>query len=430
MRKNKASDMTPFDTAQRPCRQNPLLMPLIWTASRIMTLGRLKIRKLGIKKLRPPFLVLSVHQSFQDYYITPYSLFPRRANYVSDIEGFANYGKWLYRQIGCMAVRKYTRDTALIRNIQYAVNDKRIVVIFPEARHSIVGTNTKLPDSVGKLVKRLKIPVVVQKLNGSYLAQPAWDEFHSRKVPMRCTLEKVFDAAEIETLSAAEITACLNEHFRYDEYNWQYTQKIRIGYKKRAEGLHRALYLCPSCGAEKMGSRESILFCRACGKEWTMDEFGRLSAADGGTGFSHIPDWYEYQRGILETQILKPGYALDLGVTVKAIPNEKGFVSLGEGRLLHRADGFELTFEDGKKTLLFQTAALPSVHIEYNFHGTGDCIVLSTRNCCYYLYPHENEPSVTRIMLAGEILYDRLACQQRYPESQQTACEIQAPDDE
>ena len=49
--------------------------------------------------MKPPYLVLSTHQGFSDYYIAPLALFPHRANYVSDMEGFAAFERdWLYRK--------------------------------------------------------------------------------------------------------------------------------------------------------------------------------------------------------------------------------------------------------------------------------------------------------------------------------------------
>ena len=59
----------------------------------------LKTEKAGMEKMKPPYLVLSTHQGFSDYYIAPLALFPHRANYVSDMEGFAAFERdWLYRK--------------------------------------------------------------------------------------------------------------------------------------------------------------------------------------------------------------------------------------------------------------------------------------------------------------------------------------------
>ena len=100
---NKKQDMTPFDMKKRPCKQNPALLPLIWGISFTMTRKfGLKIKRTGMKGIKPPFLVISTHQGFSDYYIAPLSVFPRRASYISDMEGFAAFGNTLYRKIGCI----------------------------------------------------------------------------------------------------------------------------------------------------------------------------------------------------------------------------------------------------------------------------------------------------------------------------------------
>lgn len=103
---NKRKDMTPFDMTEKPVKQLLPLAWLLWGASYILTTRfKLKPERIGMKGLKGPFLVLSTHQGFSDYFIAPRMLFPRRANYVSDMEGFANYGKLLYKHGGCIGNR-------------------------------------------------------------------------------------------------------------------------------------------------------------------------------------------------------------------------------------------------------------------------------------------------------------------------------------
>lgn len=166
-------DVKPFDRAKTPPKQNLFAMPFIWLGCFLITLkARLKIVKTDKRGIKPPFLVLGTHHSFTDFYVTPLALFPYRANYVSELEGFEYYGEWLYRQAGCLGTRKFVDDLSLIKNIKKVLKRKGILVLYPEARYANVGTSSKLPLSVAKLVKMLKVPVVTLNMKGNYLQSP------------------------------------------------------------------------------------------------------------------------------------------------------------------------------------------------------------------------------------------------------------------
>ena len=115
---NKRADMTPFPMNRRPVKQYPFLLPLIWGVSYLATRKfDLKITKSKMEGLKPPYLVISTHQGFSDYYIAPLAVYPHRANYVSDMEGFAAFGDWLYRGVGCIGKRRFVSDYSVVRNI-------------------------------------------------------------------------------------------------------------------------------------------------------------------------------------------------------------------------------------------------------------------------------------------------------------------------
>ena len=112
---NKENDMTPFDMTEKPVKQFLPLVWLLWGASFILT-RNMSVEKIGMKGLKPPFLVLSTHQGFSDYFIAPRILFPLSANYISDMEGFAAYGKLMYKHGGCIGKRRYVPDVSVIKN--------------------------------------------------------------------------------------------------------------------------------------------------------------------------------------------------------------------------------------------------------------------------------------------------------------------------
>lgn len=409
---NKKRDMTPFDMKKPPMKQKWYLMPLLWGGSWLMTRQfKLKITKKNMVGIKPPFLVISTHQGFSDYYITPLALFPYRANYVSDMEGFAAFGEWLYRAIGCIGKRRYVSDSMVVKNIKRALDNRQAVVVYPESRHSNVGTTAYIPPNMGKLVKVMKVPLVILTAHGSYLANPFWDEEHTRKVPMEAMLECVYTAEEVARLSEQEIQQTIEEKLQYDEYKWQQDKKIKITTKKRAEGLHKALYQCRKCGVEfHTKTQGAKIFCEKCHAEWELTPLGYLKTMDTVAKENiakeiHIPDWYEWQRENVLKEIESDRYFGEFKVRVEALPNAKGFVSLGDGTLVHNQDGFYLNLE--KEQLYFDHNSRESVQTEYNYRGRGAGIVLSSKDCCYYIYSDAENFNPTKIQFAGEYYHQK-----------------------
>lgn len=406
MNKNKKSDMTPFDMKKKPCKQSPLLLPVIWGAAYILTRRfNLKIDKKGIKGIKPPYLVISTHQGYSDYYIAPLSVFPRRASYVSDMEGFAAFGNLLYRKVGCIGKRRFVSDFSVLSNIKYALHhNKNIVFIFPEARHSNDGTTSLLPDNLGRLVKYLDVPVVLLTVHGSYLASPFWDEEHKRKTRVEAKAVLLYDKESVKAVSEKEIQAAIENGLQYDEYKWQYDNKIKIRCKNGAKGLSKVLYKCLKCGSEfTMGDEGNRLFCKQCGSQWTLSEYGQL--LNDKTSPVHIPKWYRWERESIIWEITDPYYREEFTVTVEALPNEKGFVNMGGGKLTHTQSGFALTCDKLTSPLFFSSENLPSVQTEYNYKGRGCCIILSTRDCCYYVYSKDRKFNPTKLQFAAEEMH-------------------------
>lgn len=411
--RRKSIDPTPFDRRREPPKQNLFIMPLLWLWCWIATRsGHLRIHKNGMKGLRPPFLVLGTHHAFMDFYVTPLCLFPHRANYVSELEGFENYGEWPYRQIGCLGTRKFVNDTALVRNIRRCMERRGILVLYPEARYANVGTSSLLPPSTAKLIRYLKVPVVTINMKGNYLQSPIWNLKKRRGVRLEAEARLLLTAQDAETMPERQIQDMVQQALAYDEYDWQYRTGMIVRAPWRAEGLEHPLYRCPACGKEfQMHTEGAELFCGACGARWRMTELGKLEGVNTSSGFSHIPDWYEWERRTVEEEIGRGAYRFDARVRVQSLPNAVNFISLGEGRLQHGTSGFSLTFTDygeqQEKTLRFPAGSTFSIHTEYDYRGQGECITLSTPDNTYFLYPLEPGFSATKLQFAAEALWQR-----------------------
>ena len=159
-----------FDMETPPVRQRPWIKPLAWLLSYPAVWGRrLRIHRHDMEGIKPPYLLLCNHNAFLDFKVTTAAIFPHGANYVVAIDGFLGR-EWLLRQAGGICKRKFTNDIQLIRQIRHViVKQGDILALYPEARYSLIGTNAVLPDSLGKMVKLLGVPVVMLNMHGNYL---------------------------------------------------------------------------------------------------------------------------------------------------------------------------------------------------------------------------------------------------------------------
>jgi transcription elongation factor Elf1 len=400
-----------FDMKKPPVRTKWYLRPLTYILSAPDNVKHQnQLTKTGCEGLKPPYLLLCNHNAFMDFKVATKAIFPARANYVVAIDGFIGR-EGLLRDVGCICKRKFTNDITLIRQLRRVIQNGDICVIYPEARYSLCGTTAVLPESLGKLCKLLKVPVVTLICHGHHVNSPFWNTKDRGVKPTQAEMTLLYTAEELAEKSAGEINEGLVKAFQYDDFAWQKERGIIIDKPWRAEGLHKVLYQCPHCGAEyHMTSKGAQLICEACGKSWTMTELGELSADSGETEFSHIPDWYEWERGNVKREVAEGRYSTgEMPVTVESLPNAKKFIPLGSGVMVHDMNGFRVEgrTESGETFKMVKTVpSLYSCHIEYEYLGKhGDCVDLNTLEDTWYIYPHDCAFAVTKMALATEELY-------------------------
>ena len=308
-----------YNTSKYPIRQPLFIVGLIWILSKFALIGKkYKVEKINMDGLKPPYMLLSNHMCFIDFELAAMGTWPHRINNVVSIDGYY-LRPWLMELIGAICKRKFTNDLHLIKSIRHVIKKGDVLCMYPEARYSSIGTTAYLPDALGKLVKMNKVPVVCVVHRGNYLLAPFWNYRKKRKVPLHTSLTQVLTKEQVETMSVDEINAVIRSSLAYDEYKYQKDNNILITEPFRAEGLHKVLYQCPHCMVEsKMASEGTELFCTQCGKRWNLNEDGTLSALDGETEFSHIPDWYEWEREQVRGQIERGEYRFEDEVDVRS----------------------------------------------------------------------------------------------------------------
>ena len=402
-----------YKTARYPLHQTKFWTGLIWVLSRMMLLGKTyKVEKINMDGLKAPYLMLSNHMHFIDFELAAMGTWPYPVSNVVSIDGYVIKG-FLLEWIGAIATRKFTTDVHLVKSIRHVLKRGDVLGLYPEARYSPCGTLAFLPDSIGKLVKMNKVPVVAVVHRGNHLYAPFWNYRNKKKVPMHTTLKQILTAEEVAKLSVDEINAIVRRELSYDDYRYQKDNGIRITEPNRAEGLHKVLYQCPHCKKEfTMDSAGAEIFCTDCGKHWLWQEDGYLSALEGETEFDHIPDWFDWQRQQVSGEIDRGEYAFSQEVEVFSLPRTTRYIPLGKALLTHDPEnGFRLEgHHRGEKYYINrQPAQTNSLHVEYDFgpiRKDCDFVDISTENDSFYCQI-DHPGKVTKLGFATEELYLR-----------------------
>ena len=365
-------------------------------------------RSIGMERLGAdePCLILMNHSSFIDLKIASTILYPRPFNIVCTSDGFVGK-EWLMRHLGCIPTQKFVSDLGLVRDMLYTLKGLHSsVLMYPEASYSFDGTATPLPESIGKCVKMLGVPLVMIRTYGAFARDPLYNGLQLRKVDVSADMEYLLSPQEIAKASTAEINALLAERFSFDNFRDQQEQQIRITEPFRADGLNRVLYKCPHCGNEgAMTGKGTTLTCNSCGKTYLLTETGFLEAQEGETEFSHIPDWYRWERSCVRQELLDGSYRLDIPVRICMLVDSRSIYRVGEGRLIHTREGFHLSGCEGRLDYRQKPTSSYSLYSDYFWYELGDMICIGNSKALYYCFPTGQQDVVAKTRLAAEELY-------------------------
>ncbi len=395
----------------RSKHKNPLKpMFLLQLVVRILAIfdllpTKFTFEKHGMEKIgkKEPCLILMNHSSFIDLKIASRIFFPKRYGIVCTSDGFVGKN-WLMRLLGCIPTQKFVSDITLVRDMEYMLKKKKVsVLMYPEASYSFDGTATPLPRKMGVLLKKLNVPVVTVITQGAFARDPLYNCLQKRKVTVRADVTCLATAAEIKEMTVAQLDELLDKAFSFDNFRYQQENQISITEPFRADGLNRILYRCPHCQAEGQTIGKGItLTCENCGKVYTLDEYGYLTAEDA--AFTHIPDWYAWQRQQVCKELAEGSYRLERDVEIGVLVNTKALYMVGSGKLVHDENGFHLTGCEGMLDYSQGPLACYSLYADYYWYEIGDVICIGNKDCLYYCFPAGGDV-VAKTRIATEELY-------------------------
>ncbi|MBE6550868.1 MAG: hypothetical protein E7665_01905 [Ruminococcaceae bacterium] len=394
---------------KKPMYPNPVLGLVQKVLSfAVIKKNNVKFNEIGMEKLgkKEPCLILMNHSSFTDLKLASFYFFPRPLSIVCTMDALVGKSL-LMRLLGCIPTKKFVSDLQLMSDMRYALRKlKSSVLLYPEAGYSFDGRATVIPDTMGKLLKFLKVPVVFVMAHGAFARDPLYNGLQLRKVDITMDVKLLYTAEDIKEKSAEELSAGVTEAFSFDNFKWQQENEVKIDEDFRADGLNRVLYKCPACNAEGANvGKGTRLKCTACGKEYELTEYGKMRAVNGETEFEHIPDWFDWQRKEVLDEIKEGRYGFEKEVDIYVLTDFKALYRIGDGVLAHGENGFTLKGCGGKLDIHRTPDTSYSLNADFFWYEIGDTICIENEGKLYYCFPKGEADIVTKTRLAAEELY-------------------------
>ncbi len=285
-----------------------------------------------------PVLLIPNHVSAWDPLLVAMSLRDKQVYYVAS-EHLFRMG--LLSRLICWLVapiprRKASTGTDTVKTCLRHLRAGHSVCLFAEGEQSWDGRSIPIFPATGKLVKSSGATLVTYRLEGGYLSLPRWGR-GVRRGRVHGHPVGIYPPDLLKTMSAEAINELINRDIQEDA--WQRQRETPVPYRgrRRAEGLERALYLCPACrGIGTLQTKDDRIFC-SCGLELHFIETGFFAPDQP---FSTIAEWEDWQRQALHDLDVPPGTLLfsDEKMSLSKISTDHGERRIGGGTLQQYTD--------------------------------------------------------------------------------------------
>ncbi|MCR5663734.1 MAG: 1-acyl-sn-glycerol-3-phosphate acyltransferase [Oscillospiraceae bacterium] len=213
------------------------------------------------------------------------------------------------------------------------------VCLFAEGEQTWDGVSRPVFPATGKLVKSSGATLVTYRIEGAYLSLPRWGK-GVRRGRVHGAPVGIYPPETLRSMTPQAINALIERDLYENAWTRQRENPVAFKGRRRAEGLERMLYLCPSC--RRIGtlqSRGDRVFC-SCGLDLHYTEEGFFNPCEP---FSTLADWDAWQRKTLKTIDFSPSEPCfsDEGAVLSRIGAGHREELLARGKLLRYADRLE-----------------------------------------------------------------------------------------
>ena len=246
-----------------------------------------------------PCIVLSNHQATMDPFFIS-KAFPFQLYFYASDDLFNLKVSPLIRYLAAPIPKsKSVADLKAVMISLRVLREGGAIGITPEGNRTLSGRLWEMGDSVAKLVKTAKVPLVLFNLCGGYGTDPRWGVKIRRGTKFVGRVRRILTPEEYAGMSDEELFGIIKNELDVDDT----LSGKRYKSRRRAEYIERALYMCPVCGSiGTIHSHGTGFCCTSCKTEAEYTEDLKISPPVG--GYSRIYEWYEWERQEIVRRIL------------------------------------------------------------------------------------------------------------------------------
>ncbi len=255
------------------------------------------------------YLVIMNHQTVFDQFFVGCAF--KGAVYYIATEDIFSMG-WLSKVIRFLVnpipIKKQTNDLKAVKTCIRVVKEGGTIALAPEGNRTYSGKLCYIKPSIVKLMRVLKLPLAIFRIEGGYGVQPRWCD-DVRKGRMRAYVSRVVEPEEYATLTDEEMMALIIRELGVDEARVD----GEYHHKNLAQYLERCVYVCPHCGPSTFESHRDLVTCKKCRRQIRYLPTKELKGVGEEIPFRFIADWYDWQYDFVRqldigTYIERPAY--------------------------------------------------------------------------------------------------------------------------
>ncbi|MBQ3235322.1 MAG: 1-acyl-sn-glycerol-3-phosphate acyltransferase [Clostridia bacterium] len=255
----------------------------------------IKVKKFKEQGKRPYLILLNHQTPFDQFFCGLAFKGPVYYMATEDIFSMGWISKLIKYLLAPIPIKKQTTDVKAVLNCLRVAKEGGTIAIAPEGNRTYSGKTEYINPSIAPLIKKLKLPVAIFKIEGGYGVEPRWSDV-KRKGKMTASVTRVIEPENYLELSDSELYKIVCDELFVNE-----SETGGFFYhKKRAEYLERLFYVCPQCNSfSNFYSENAKVECKKCGKKVEYLPDKRLRGVGFEFPFTTVNEWYEYQKSFV-----------------------------------------------------------------------------------------------------------------------------------